>query len=103
MGLVKLFGATRAIEFVAFAGKREGTGGGKCQEEESHQGDAIAAWPKNAILKPKYPDAGGAKTPRLVPRAHEFRYHRVLLRFVPSGFATWRAGLDIAEAVARLR
>lgn len=36
MGFMELFGAVLAFEFVAFAGKGEGTGGGKCQQKNFH-------------------------------------------------------------------
>ena len=36
MGFMELFGAVLAFEFVAFAGKGEGTGGGKRQQEKFH-------------------------------------------------------------------
>ena len=34
MGFMELFGAVLAFEFVAFAGKGEGAGGGKRQQEK---------------------------------------------------------------------
>jgi hypothetical protein len=38
MGFMELFGAVLALEFVAFTGKREGTGGGKRQQKKFHDG-----------------------------------------------------------------